>query len=68
MGKDLANPVAAIWSAAEMMRWLGVPEAADVMMSALKQTIRDGQTTGDLGGSLKTSEVSGAVCDIIKGK
>jgi tartrate dehydrogenase/decarboxylase / D-malate dehydrogenase len=66
MGKDLANPVAAIWSAAEMMRWLGVSEAADVIMSALRQTIRDGQTTADLGGSLQTSQVTEAVCNVVK--
>ncbi|AFR97188.2 tartrate dehydrogenase [Cryptococcus neoformans C23] len=65
MGKDLANPIAAIMSAAEMLRWLRENEAADLVEKACKQSIADGQTTGDLGGKLKTSQVTEAVCKIL---
>jgi tartrate dehydrogenase/decarboxylase/D-malate dehydrogenase len=64
MGKDLANPIAAIMSAAEMIRFLGEEKAA-VIESACRESIAEGQTTGDLGGKLKTTEVTKVVCDII---
>jgi tartrate dehydrogenase/decarboxylase/D-malate dehydrogenase len=62
MGKNLANPIAAILSAAEMLRWLGEDEAGQLIESAAKETIERKETTGDLGGTLKTSEVTAAVC------
>lgn len=65
MGKNLANPIAAIMSAAEMIRFLGEDKAAAVIESACRESIAHGQTTGDLGGKLKTTEVTKVVCDII---
>lgn len=65
MGKDLANPVATFWSAAEMLHWLGEEKAADALMAAIGVTLANGETTGDLGGKLKTSEVVEATCRAI---
>jgi tartrate dehydrogenase/decarboxylase/D-malate dehydrogenase len=66
MGKDLANPVATFWSAAEMLRWLGEEKAADALMAAISVTLGKGETTGDLGGRMKTSEVVEATCRAIE--
>jgi isocitrate/isopropylmalate dehydrogenase len=51
MGKGIANPVATIWSAAELLRWIGEPGAADVLMTALEQVCKNGVLTPDLGGN-----------------
>ena len=67
MGKDLANPIAAILSAAEMCRFLGETRAAEVIDAAAKKSIAQGKTTGDLGGKLKCSDVTKVVVDLING-
>jgi tartrate dehydrogenase len=51
-GKGIANPVAAFWSGAEMLRWLGEQEAADFMMRAVERVCEKGVSTKDLGGRL----------------
>ncbi|WWD00429.1 tartrate dehydrogenase [Kwoniella sp. B9012] len=68
MGKNLANPIAAIMSAAEMLRWLGEEKAAEIIEKACKTSIEKGQTTGDLGGKLKTDEVTDVVIKLIEGQ
>jgi isocitrate/isopropylmalate dehydrogenase len=67
MGKDMANPIAAFFSAAEMLRWLGEEEAAGVIEKACKQSIVDGQVTRDLGGQLGTKGVTDVICNLIRG-
>lgn len=48
-GKDLANPIATILSAAMMLRYsLDLDEAADAIEAAVKQTLKDGYRTGDI--------------------
>jgi isocitrate/isopropylmalate dehydrogenase len=66
MGKDLANPIAAFFSAAEMLKWLGEDEAAAKLEAACKQSIAEGQVSRDLGGSLGTTGVTDAVRKIIQ--
>ncbi|RDL31953.1 Tartrate dehydrogenase [Venustampulla echinocandica] len=61
-GKGLANPVATFWTAAEMLRWLGQAEAAQLLMEAVENVTESGVKTADLGGSSKTKEVTDAVC------
>jgi isocitrate/isopropylmalate dehydrogenase len=60
-GKGIANPVATIWSAAEMLKWIGEPAAADILMTALEQVCKDGVLTPDLGGNATTKSVAEAV-------
>ena len=67
MGKNLANPLAAFLSAAELLRWVGEEEAAEVIVRACKRSIIEKKTTGDLGGGLSTTGVTQAVCELIKG-
>jgi tartrate dehydrogenase/decarboxylase/D-malate dehydrogenase len=66
MGKNLANPIAALFSAAEMLRWLGEEDAAALVEEACRESIKQGRTTGDLGGKLSTTEVTDVVCQLIQ--
>lgn len=48
-GKDLANPIATILSAAMMLRYsLDLDEAADAVEAAVEQVLKDGYRTGDI--------------------
>jgi 3-isopropylmalate dehydrogenase len=65
-GKGLANPLAAILSAALLLRHsLRLPAAADRIEAAVDQVLRDGRRTADLARAgeprLSTSEMGGAV-------
>ena len=61
-GYNIANPLAAIRSAALMLRHLGYSTAAGKIDRAVDEVIREGQTlTPDLGGTSKTTEVLDAV-------
>ena len=61
-GKGIANPMAAILSAAMMLRHLGHEDAADDIDRAVLSVIEQGEIlTSDLGGSSSTSQVGKAV-------
>ena len=48
-GKDLANPIATILSAAMMLRFsLDLDEAADAIEAGVKQVLKEGYRTGDI--------------------
>lgn len=48
-GKDLANPIATVLSAAMMLRYsLDLDEAADAVEAAVEQVLKDGYRTGDI--------------------
>ena len=48
-GKDLANPIATILSAAMMLRFsLDLYKAADAIEAAVKQVLTEGYRTGDI--------------------
>jgi 3-isopropylmalate dehydrogenase len=57
-GRGIANPIAAVLSAAMMLRYsLGAPEAADRLDAAVETILADGVRTPDLGGHLGTRAV-----------
>ncbi|KAH7930755.1 Isocitrate/isopropylmalate dehydrogenase [Leucogyrophana mollusca] len=61
-GQDIANPLAAIRSAALMLRHLGYGDGANRIEKAVDAVIREGKVlTPDLGGKSKTSEVTNEV-------
>ncbi|KAI5120502.1 hypothetical protein M0805_000087 [Coniferiporia weirii] len=61
-GKGIANPLAAIRSAALMLRTLGYPDGAARIERAVDQVIREGAfLTPDLGGKATTIEVTNEV-------
>jgi len=58
-GRGVANPLAALASAALLLRWsLGEADAADALDTAVDAAIGDGPRTADLGGSDGTESVA----------
>ena len=66
-GRNIANPVAMIWSAAMMLDFLGHREAHDAVMRAITTVLRDGPRTPDLGGAANTTQVGEAVAALVAG-
>ncbi|MCD6410284.1 MAG: isocitrate/isopropylmalate dehydrogenase family protein [Candidatus Verstraetearchaeota archaeon] len=66
-GKNAANPIAAILSAAMMLEWLGLPEHRKVEQ-AVRAALLRGVKTRDLGGAASTSQFTEAVLSILEGE
>jgi len=62
-GKNISNPIAAILTAALMLDYLGLKEAAAAIEKAVKETVASGETTRDIGGALSTTEAGEAIRD-----
>ena len=60
-GKNVANPIAAILTAAMMLDYLGYGEAAKNVEAAVLRSVRDGETTSDIGGHLSTREAGESI-------
>lgn len=60
-GKDIANPLGAILTAAMMLDTLGYVDEGRRIDQAVTETIQAGQTTSDLGGTLGTKAAGEAV-------
>ena len=56
-GRNVANPMGAILSVALMLETLGPTAEAKAIEAAVEATVRAGETTADIGGSLGTREV-----------
>jgi len=67
-GKEIANPMAALWSAAMMVEELGHPEAAQILLESIADVTRSGRLTVDLGGTASTGEFGTAVRAAIKAR
>jgi tartrate dehydrogenase/decarboxylase / D-malate dehydrogenase len=67
-GKGLANPVAAVWSAAMMLDHLGHAGAAAEVLAAAEASLADPSTrTPDLGGTATTEESGAAIVSRLGG-
>jgi 3-isopropylmalate dehydrogenase len=55
-GKNIANPVGAIATAAMMLEYLGFTSEANKINGAVLEAVRQSKTTQDVGGSLGTRE------------
>jgi tartrate dehydrogenase/decarboxylase/D-malate dehydrogenase len=65
-GKGIANPLAAILSAALMLEHLGLGKAAKAVNDAVAKALAEGQVkTADLGGKATTEEMGRAVASLI---
>lgn len=62
-GQGIANPIAAILSAALMLDHLQQAEAADQIRRAIERTLAAGYKTPDLGGKMTTEEMGSCVID-----
>jgi homoisocitrate dehydrogenase len=65
-GRGAADPIGAMLSAAMLLEHVGQPVAAANLRRAIQATVRGGLTTPDLGGMATTSQVTSAVCDILR--
>jgi len=66
-GKGIANPVAAVLSAAMMLEWLGETPAAVAIRGAVESALADGNRTPDLGGSLTTTQMTASLVERVAG-
>jgi tartrate dehydrogenase/decarboxylase/D-malate dehydrogenase len=65
-GRDIANPVAQIWTGAMMLEHLGHPDAAAAVVRAVETVVAEGTTvTRDLGGKAGTREVGAAIAALL---
>lgn len=64
-GKGIANPTAAILSAAMMLDWLGETQAAAEIRTAVERTLAAGHRTPDLGGTLSTTTFTDRVLEAL---
>lgn len=64
-GRNIANPLGTIWSAALMLDHLGESEAAIKIMNAMDKTCADGILPVDLGGNAGTSEIADSIIERI---
>src|SRR5438094_3483930 len=60
-GKNIANPMGSILTAAMMLEHVGLDDAARAVEIAVIACVKEGKTTQDIGGSLGTREVGEAV-------
>jgi 3-isopropylmalate dehydrogenase len=65
-GKNIANPVATILSAAMMLDWLSEKEAAAAIEGAVSRVLADpSNRTPDMGGKLGTSDLTKLIVEEI---
>jgi tartrate dehydrogenase/decarboxylase/D-malate dehydrogenase len=74
-GKNIANPIAMIWSGALMLDYLGrgMPaanqkpylDAHDAIVKAIEQVLSQGPHTPDLGGKANTTQIGEAVSKVL---
>jgi tartrate dehydrogenase/decarboxylase/D-malate dehydrogenase len=66
-GRGIANPIAAILSAAMMLDWLQVPAGAQRIRRAVEKALLEGAKTPDLGGTLTTHEMGDRILAALDG-
>lgn len=64
-GRGIANPCAAIWSAALMLDHIGEADAGRRILAAVEHVCREGPKTPDIGGTSSTDQVGDAIVDVI---
>ena len=64
-GKNIANPVAMVWSGALMLDFLGCRDAHDAIVSAIESVLANGPRTPDLGGTSSSTEIGEAIARLI---
>jgi len=65
-GRGIANPIGAVWAAAQMLDHLGHKDVHDRILGAVERVVASGKMrTPDLGGTATTSELSAAIASEI---
>ncbi len=65
-GKNVANPVGAVLSAALMLETLGLEADARAVERAVEHAVRSGHVTADIGGTLGTKETGDYIAGQVK--
>lgn len=66
-GRGIANPLASIWSVAQMLEFFGKKQWSDRVIAAIEVMLTERKTlTPDLGGSAQTSDIGKAVLEILE--
>ena len=65
-GKNIANPIAMIWSGALMLDFLGEREAHDAIIRGIERLLVSGPRTRDLGGDASTTLVGQALAAMVE--
>ena len=65
-GRNVANPMGAILSAALMLDYLGLKPEALAVEAAVQEAVATGQGTGEIGGSLGTRETGDVIASHIQ--
>ena len=60
-GKGIANPIGQIWTAKEMLDFIGHEDMGSLLLEAIERTLEAGVKTLDLGGRATTREVTDTV-------
>jgi isocitrate dehydrogenase (NAD+) len=63
-----ANPLGFVDAGAMLLDRLGMPDEAAAIHAAIRRVRSDGPIPFDLGGAATTSEVTDALCDILRGR
>ena len=66
-GKNIANPIGAILTAAMMLRHLGLQAEAHRIETAVEEAVKQEQTTSDVGGKLGTAETGEWIASAVTG-
>jgi 3-isopropylmalate dehydrogenase len=64
-GKNVANPIGAISSAALMLETLGLTDQAAAVNAAVVKVVKENQVTQDIGGKLGTREAGDAIAKAV---
>lgn len=65
-GQGIANPLAAIWSASQMLEFLGYEALADIVIQAIEKILQEKEVlTPDMNGTSSTSEVGDRIVEIL---
>jgi len=68
-GKGLANPLAAIWSASQMLDFFGYEQQGRMVLDAIEQLLVEKEVlTPDMGGTASTSEVGDRVVELLNNR
>lgn len=67
-GKGIANPIGQIWTAKEMLDFMGYEELGALLLEAIEHTLVKGIKTPDLQGQATTSEVTEAILSFLRNR
>ena len=65
-GKNVANPMGAVLSAALMLDFLGLDDQAGALEAAVERSVHERQGTSDMGGTLGTRETGDLIAAMIR--